>query len=177
LIINQYKLQPCRITSIEFFVLFSNTLGKEIYFKYTRESEMNYKISLRIFSVVFIIIGAMFFMCGPGVLHSFGVKAIPDSPYLNGEIMDFWKMFAFVRLFGTAVMMYGILIGFLAYIEGAKNRKMVSLGSAAGLLILSLVLLTQQIALLETLPGWSLLAVFVLVLIGFILLAFKKEAA
>lgn len=138
---------------------------------------MNYKVSLRIFSIVFIIIGAIFFMYGPNVMSCFGVKTIPDTVYVNSEIMDFWKMYAFVRMFGGAILLYGILIGFLAYIEGAKNRKMVSLGSAAGLLIFILVLLTQQMALLETLTGWSLLAIFFLVFIGFILLAFKKETA
>lgn len=138
---------------------------------------MNYKISLRIFSVVFIIIGAIFFMYGPGVMSSFGVKDLPDVYDVSGSISDFWKMFAFVRIFGAAILMLGILIGFLAYIEGGKNRKIASLGSASGLLIFLLVLLTQQIALLETLTGWSLVAIFFLVFIGFILLAFKKEAA
>lgn len=136
---------------------------------------MNYKISLRIFSIVFVIIGAIFFIYGPGVMSSFGVKAIPEVCDPGGNISDFWKMFAFVRIFGAAILMFGLLIGFLAYIEGSKNRKMVSLGSASGLLIFLLVLLTQQIALLETLTGWSLVAIFLLVFFGFILLAFKKE--
>jgi Ca2+/Na+ antiporter len=110
-------------------------------------------------------------------MSSFGVKEIPDIYDVSGSISDFWKMFAFVRIFGAAILMSGILIGFLAYIEGSKNRKIVSLGSASGLLILLLVLFTQQIALLETLTGWSLLAIFLLIFIGFILLAFKKETA
>jgi hypothetical protein len=38
---------------------------------------MNYKLSLRVFSVLFIVVGAMFFMLGAWYVNYFGVRLYP----------------------------------------------------------------------------------------------------
>lgn len=135
---------------------------------------MNYKLTLRIFSVIFIIIGFIFFGLGPNILTYFGVDYIPEPIIKDGNVIDFWQVYSFTRVFGGAIFMMGVLTGFLAYLEGEKNRRYAAFGSASGLLVLVFVVLTQQIAIWETLAGWILIGVFVIAMIAYALLAFKK---
>ncbi len=137
---------------------------------------MNHKMVFRTFSVIFILAGAFFFATGPYLLSFFGVKEFPEIVSRNGETLDFWEMYAFVRMFGSAVLMYGLLIGFLAYIDGVKNRKYASFGAALGQLAFLIIYLSQQISIWNTAAGWVIAAVFLLALVSFSYLAFKKEA-
>ena len=136
---------------------------------------MNYKTTLRILSLLFIILGILFFSSGPGLLCYFGLDMSAEMVCPNYQKLNFWKVFSFTRLFGTAIFMYGIIIGFLAYISGDKNRRYVTFGGAIGLLFMIVITLIQQIAIWETIAGWILLLIFILSFISLAMLSLNKK--
>jgi len=135
---------------------------------------MNYKFVFRLFSSVFVILGLLLTVTGAGTLSYFGVTEIPEINFQTNEVVNFWKTYSFLRISGAAIIAYGLLIGFLAYIEGEKDRKRASIGAAVGLLVLTVIALTQQIALWETIAGWIITAVFLIAFAVFAFLSLKK---
>lgn len=136
---------------------------------------MSYKLSLKLFSFLFIVLGLAFLILAPNLLQYFGVHSIPDISTQSDEAINFWRVISFARVFGGLIFLLGVTFGFLTYIEGNKNRKLVTSGISVGLVGLVIITLVQQIALWSTLFGWILLSLFALALINFCFLSFKKE--
>ncbi len=133
----------------------------------SKEENMNYKLSLRVFSVVYMLLGLSLFVLSPSfILQLFGVGLIPTDMTLK-DTMDFWRVIGFLRVFGAAILFAGILFNFLAFIEGEKNCRLVTSGIAVGSFLFFLMAITQQIAFWETIAGWMFLTVFIITFINF----------
>lgn len=136
---------------------------------------MNYKISMRVFSVVYLIIGLAFILLSPRFgLQLFGVGAVPEPDIKIDAAMDFWRVIGFLRVFGGAFLMMGVMVGFLAYVEGDKNRKLVTSGISIGSILLFLIMFTQQTAFWGTIAGWILLTIVIITFVYFAVMSFRK---
>lgn len=139
------------------------------------EDKMNYKLSLRAFSIIYILLGLMFIILSPeSVLKCFGVDSLPVPDTANNDSMNIWRLVGFMRVFGAAIIMVGVVFGFLAYLEGDKNQRLAAMGITIGSFLLFLIMITQQIAFWETIYGWYFLTVFIITMIYFAVMSFSK---
>lgn len=129
-------------------------------------------------AVFAIALGIAFAVYAPLVMASFGIADTPSD-----DIILYWNIASFMRLFGATLFGYGILLWSLRSLISKTDVSASTLrGVLFGLLLTNglglFVAISQQFAVWQSTAGWVLVvmyAVFVL-LYGYLLLTMPRSA-
>lgn len=133
---------------------------------------MKLSLLLTINAVVFIAIGIAFALYGPLMIAAFGAADLQEG---NSHV--YWYVVSFARMFGAALFGYGFLIWAVRDLfqeEESQEKPRISVVQRGVLLSLILadavsllVTLVQQVSIWVTPVGWSLVALFVILLVSY----------
>jgi hypothetical protein len=118
-------------------------------------------------AVLAVVAGLAFALEGPGLLPLYGASHIPTPIAGDANAMSFWAGLAFARMFGAALLGFGVSLWFMRYITDLAIRRFVagSLFVTMGFMIF--IALTQQIAIWSTTAGWVTVGVLILLALGY----------
>jgi hypothetical protein len=120
---------------------------------------MKLSVLITINAVLLVASGIAFALYGPLMMAVFSV---PDV--LNIDVLEYWQMAAFARMFGAALFGYGLLLlslrGFIDQAPQATRRGVCSALVLANVLG-AIVSITQQSAIWQGAAGWLVTAVFI----------------
>jgi hypothetical protein len=115
-------------------------------------------------AIIFIAGGIAFALYGPLMIDMFGILNT------QGDATIYWHAASFARLYGAALFGFGFLIWSLKNIrledQSARRGVILSMILANGMGLV--VALTQQVSIWGTLAGWITVAIYGLLLIGYI---------
>jgi hypothetical protein len=115
-------------------------------------------------AIIFIAGGIAFALYGPLMIDMYGILNTQGSPLI------WWHAASFARLYGAALFGFGFLLWAIKNIQlnDPTPRRGVILSMILANAIGLVVALTQQVSIWGTLAGWITVAVYGLLLIGYI---------
>ena len=118
-------------------------------------------------AVLAVVLGLVFALGGPGLLPLYGASQIPTPSASDANAMSFWAGMAFIRMFGAALLGFGVLLWFVRTISDVAIQRNVagSLFVATGVMLF--VALTQQTAIWNSTVGWVTVGVLILFALGY----------
>jgi hypothetical protein len=128
-------------------------------------------------AIVAVVLGLIFSFWGPALLPLYGAPRIPIPVASDANTISFWAGMAFIRMFGAALVGFGVLLWFVRYVSDLAIQHQIAgaLFIASGFMVF--ITVTQQIALWSTVMGWVTIGVLTLFALGYgycFLFAFKK---
>jgi len=123
---------------------------------------------LNINAILSLFFGLAFTLYGPLMMAYFGIPEIPE-----GNVLLYWHVVAFARMFGVALLAVGLILLSLrriartsAFDPETRRGIIYSMMFANGAGIF--VTLTQQAQIWSSLAGWITVAIFALLFLGYV---------
>ena len=131
---------------------------------------MKLKHLINVNAVLSLLFGIAFTLYGPLMMAFFGIPEIPE-----GNVLLYWHIVAFARMFGVALLAFGLILWSLRRIAGSDTISPEILRGITYALILAngvgiVVALTQQAQIWSSPAGWATVAVFTLLFVGYVYL-------
>ena len=135
---------------------------------------MKLTLLITINAILFIAFGIAFALYGPLMMAFF---AIPEMTGI--DVQAYWQMAAFVRMFGAALLGFGLLLWSIrSIIEGVapEARRGILFALLLAYIIAAIVSITQQSSIWLSPAGWITTGVFVALILayGYFLFAVKE---
>ena len=136
---------------------------------------MNRSTLLNINAIVNMAAGIAFTLYGPLMMRLFGIPDIPSE-----DVLLYWNVAAFGRLFGATMFSFGLLIFSIKRIaETAKFSESawrnIFLALILSNIILSVTAITQQVSAWQSPAGWVLTTYFTGLIAGYSFLIVRKR--
>ena len=121
-------------------------------------------------AVLSLLFGIAFTLYGPLMMAFFGIPEIPE-----GNVLLYWHVVAFARMFGVALLGVGLILWSLRKIaESNTISPEIQRGITYALILANgmgiVVALTQQAQIWSSPAGWATVAVFTLLFVGYVYL-------
>jgi hypothetical protein len=121
-------------------------------------------------AVLSLLFGIAFTLYGPLMMAFFGIPEIPE-----GNVLLYWHVVAFARMFGVALLGVGLILWSLRKIaESNTISPEIQRGMTYALILANgmgiVVALTQQAQIWSSPAGWATVAVFTLLFVGYVYL-------
>jgi len=121
-------------------------------------------------AVLSLLFGIAFTLYGPLMMAFFGIPEIPE-----GNVLLYWHVVAFARMFGVALLAVGLILWSLRRIAGSETiSPEIRRGITYALILANglgiFVALTQQAQIWSSPAGWATVAVFTLLFVGYVYL-------
>ena len=117
--------------------------------------------SLLSLTAVFLALLGLFLVLQTGVvLGALGYPPSPADGAADPAAMAHWRATAFARLFGISLLAFGMVLWHVKPLVGASAERRIGLTLAAGLGLVGLSALAQQIAIFGTPAGWAIVLAF-----------------
>jgi len=121
-------------------------------------------------AVLSLLFGIAFTLYGPLMMAIFGIPEIPE-----GNVLLYWHVVAFARMFGVALLGVGLILWSLRKIAGSNTiSPEIQRGITYALILANgmgiVVALTQQAQIWSSPAGWATVAVFTLLFVGYVYL-------
>jgi hypothetical protein len=118
-------------------------------------------------AVLAVVLGLAFALAGPGLLPLYGASQIPAPIASDANAISFWAGMAFTRMFGVALLGFGVLLWFVRYISDRMIQRSVSGALFIVVGFMALIALIQQITIWSTAVGWVTVGVLILFTLGY----------
>jgi hypothetical protein len=132
---------------------------------------------LQLGAVLLMALGAFLTGWGPLILPSLGIPPLPLPDPQAPQAIGLWKVIAFIRLFGAAVLGLGLVVWALRGVEDGVALRRVARGMAIATGLILGTILIQQVAVWSTWPGVALAAFFALMTMLYGLASLGRRAA
>ena len=136
---------------------------------------MNRSTLLNINAIVNMAAGIAFTLYGPLMMRLFGIPDIPSE-----DVLLYWNVAAFGRLFGATMFGFGLLIFSISRIAGTSQLSESSwrgifLSLIFSNIILAITTITQQVSAWQSQAGWVFTAYFIGLITGYSFLLVHKR--
>ncbi len=99
---------------------------------------------------------------------------IPQT--IEGEVLAYWHIAAFIRLFGVCLMGIGLLLwGIHQNYVSLSNPRGIAFSLLLFNLMATVVALTQQMAVWSNLAGWAMSAFFAIFSLGYLWILARRQ--
>jgi hypothetical protein len=130
---------------------------------------------LTVSAVVLALFGLVLVLRTGDALTAFGHSAAPIAGADDAAALDYWRTAAFARLFGMTLLAFGMLLWHLKPLVSPGAERRIGLTLAAGLGLVGLLALGQQIAVFGTPAGWVVPVAFLALALASGAAAFRAE--
>ena len=120
---------------------------------------------MSITAVILSLLGLVLVIRTGDALGALGHPGGPGAGAADPAALGYWHSAALARLFGITLVAFGMLLWHVQPLVGEAAERRIGFTLAAGLALVGLLGLAQQIAIFGTAAGWAL-AVLLLVLAG-----------
>ena len=126
-------------------------------------------------ALLFLIAGIAFTLYGPLMLAFFGVPEIPSE-----DILLYWNVAAFARLFGAALFGFGLLLWALRQAAvysslSSEARHGMVFALLLANIIAAITTITQQVSNWNGIAGWVAFSLFTFLVLGYAYCLVKGE--
>ena len=125
-------------------------------------------------SVINMALGIAFILYAPLMLRVFGIPEIPSE-----DVLLYWNVASFARLFGAAMFGIGLLIFSLRTLSDNSDTHQtwrgIYLAQLFTYIILAITTVTQQVSAWQSAAGWLLGVYFLALIIGYGYLLLRKQ--
>ncbi len=111
-------------------------------------------------AVLLMALGVFLAGWGPLILPILGIPPLPAPDPQAAEAIGIWKLAAFVRLFGAAVLGLGLMIWAMRGVGDAVTVRRVARSAALANGLILILVLTQQLAIWSSVSGVALVGFF-----------------